>query len=182
MKVIYTILIPAAAMVTLYALDLVTPFNLMVYGIHPREAGYLPGILLAPFLHAGLTHLISNLVAFMPISAMICMRSTREFVWASTVIIIFSGMATWLVGRDANHIGSSGWVLGLWAYSIALGLIRKDIISILIAGVCLMFYGGMINSFIPRYGVSFELHLFGAISGIFAAYILDFDRKPREKN
>ena len=33
-------------------------------GIHPRDLAGLPNILLAPFLHAGFTHLIANTVPF----------------------------------------------------------------------------------------------------------------------
>jgi len=38
--------------------------------------------------------------------------------------------------------------------------------------VVAVFYGGLIMGFVPRQGISFEGHLFGALAGFIAAKVL----------
>jgi len=79
----------------------------------------------------------------------------------------------WLFGRPAIHIGASGWVFGLWSLSIAIAWFERKPVNILLALIIVLLYGGMIYGVLPGdQGVSWEAHLFGAISGIMAAWYL----------
>ncbi len=42
------------------------------------------------------------------------------------VVYLGPGVAVWLFGRDAIHVGASGLVYGLFAYVFVAGVIRRD--------------------------------------------------------
>jgi membrane associated rhomboid family serine protease len=93
------------------------------------------------------------------------------FVYSSVIIITVSGILVWLFGRDANHIGASGWVFGLWSLSISLAWFDRRMMNIVIAILVILFYGGMVFGMLPQdSSVSFESHLFGALAGVLAAW------------
>ena len=79
----------------------------------------------------------------------------------------------WLMARGANHIGASGLIYGQVAFLIASGWFRKNLKSVIIAVLIGFIYGGMVWGILPNQpGVSWEGHLFGAVSGVVASIIL----------
>lgn len=88
------------------------------------------------------------------------------------LIALIGGSLTWLMGRDANHIGASGLIFGIWGYLLLAGWFSKSIKYILASITLIFFYGGMIFGVLPgKPGISFEGHLFGVVAGIMVAWL-----------
>lgn len=166
-----------ATMIGVHIVNLFTGGYLNSFGIEPREIGGAYTIATAPFIHADVAHLGSNLAAFVVLGSLVLLQGLRYFVKASAVIILLGGALVWLFARDATHIGASGWIFGLWSLVIALAWFDRSPRNIAIALAVLFFYGGMVFGVLPTQGyISFESHLFGAIAGVFAAFTLS--KKP----
>ena len=167
----------SAAMVAVHVVNFFTGGYLSTFGIEPREIESAYTIATAPWLHANVGHLGSNLAAFVVLGSLVLLQGLRYFVKASALIILLGGALVWLFGRDATHIGASGWIFGLWSLVIALAWFDRSPRNIAIALAVVFFYGGMVFGVLPTAGyISFESHLFGAIAGIFAAFTLS--KKP----
>lgn len=166
----------AALIVIVHVINVLLNYQLLRFGLFPRDVNHLWGILTAPFLHGSATHLINNLVGLMIFGLLCLFRSKRFFIQISIFIILFSGLAVWMFGRPSIHIGASGWVFGLWSACIAIAWKDRRIVNILIAVFVIFFYGGMIYGVLPTDPkVSFEYHLAGAIGGVLA--VLFFPNK-----
>ncbi len=149
-------------------------------GIRPRSVDGIDGILWSPFLHGGFRHLISNTIPFAILSGLVLVRGTRRWLSASAVIIVLGGALVWLfaIGSNEVHIGASGWVFGLFGFLVASAWFERRPVSIVLAIVAVMLYGGTILfGFLPRPGLSWEGHLFGFIAGVAAARILTSRRR-----
>lgn len=141
-------------------------------GIHPRRLDGLDGILWAPMLHAGFTHLISNTVPFLVLGLLV-MAHGRSTWWKVTGIVASVGGATvWLVGGAGNHIGASGVVFGYLGFLVGAAFFGRSAKAFGLAVVAVVLYGSLVWGFLPRRGVSWEGHLFGAAAGVLAAFAL----------
>lgn len=166
-----------ATMIAVHVVNLFTGGTLSNFGIEPREIGGAYTIATAPFIHADVAHLASNLAAFVVLGSLVLLQGLRYFVKASAVIIGVGGALVWAFARPGDHIGASGWIFGLWSLVIALAWFDRSPRNIAIALAVVFFYGGMVFGVLPTQGyISFESHLFGAISGVFAAFSLS--KKP----
>ncbi|WP_413482543.1 rhomboid family intramembrane serine protease [Morganella psychrotolerans] len=151
-------------------------------GIEPRTINGLFGILLAPFIHSSWGHLFSNLPPLLILSVLLMLPSFKHYVKASVFIIIVGGLLVWLFGRNAVHVGASGWIFGLWALLIYQGIFRRKPLDILIGIAVLFYYGGMITGLFPgEQYVSVESHISGAVAGILFGWIQYRKRKPAVK-
>lgn len=167
----------SVAMIAVQAVNLITGGYLSHFGIEPRDVGGAYTIATAPFIHADIAHLVSNLAAFAVLGSLVLLQGLRYFVKASAVIILLGGALVWLLGRPGDHIGASGWIFGLWSLVIALAWFDRSPRNVAIALAVVFFYGGMVFGVLPTQGyISFESHLFGAIAGVFAAFTLS--KKP----
>lgn len=148
--------------------------SLAVFGILPGDRESLPFIYTAPWIHGSWMHLTNNLVGMSVFSSLCLIRGNDFFIRASFIIITLTGVLVWFFGRSHSvHIGASGWIFGLWSLSIALAWFQRSFLNIVIALFVAFFYGGMIWGVLPSNPyISFESHLFGALSGIVAAYAL----------
>jgi membrane associated rhomboid family serine protease len=141
-------------------------------GISPRRIDGLDGVLWSPFLHGSFNHLVANTLPFLVLGSMVMIHGRRVW-WQTTVtVVMVGGLATWLFARTGNHIGASGLVFGYLGFLVGAAFWNRSVKSILLALVALVFYGGMIWGFVPRSGVSWEGHLFGAIAGVGAAWVV----------
>lgn len=147
--------------------------RLAQFGIHPREMGSAYAILTAPFIHGDWAHLGNNLLALLPLAALSMADGLRRFAVVSGIILLLGGALVWLFGRHALHIGASGWIFGLWSYVIARGWLERAARAILLSLLVLIVYGSMIWGVLPTdAGISFESHLFGALAGVVAAFVV----------
>ena len=169
------LLLAIAGLWLIEAIDLVQPWlTFDWYGIHPRTLIGLPGILLAPFLHAGFGHLLANTVPLFILGWLVLLRRRQDLLIVSLTAIIVSGLGVWLFGgSNTVHIGASGVIFGLLGYLLARGYFERSVAAILLAVLAFFLYGGMVWGVLPgRDGVSWLAHLFGLIGGVAAAYLL----------
>jgi membrane associated rhomboid family serine protease len=146
-------------------------FPIENFGIKPRTVSGLPGILFAPFIHAGIDHLITNSISLLILgSIFLTMERKLSFVLVLHIIII-GGFGTWLIGRsEFTHIGASGVIYGILGYLLTMGFFRRNLKAISISIIVFILYGGAIWGIFPSAGfVSWESHLCGFIAGIVTA-------------
>lgn len=143
-------------------------------GIRPRAADGLAGIPLSPFLHGGLGHLAANSLPFLVFGALV-MIGGRGLFWGLTAFVALAGgFGVWLLApAHTVHIGASGLIFGYLGFLLSRGLFERSIGWVVIAGILLLAYGGMIFGVLPgQSGVSWQAHLFGFLSGVVAAWAL----------
>jgi membrane associated rhomboid family serine protease len=168
-----------ATMIAVHIVNLGLGGALMSLGINPRNAGSAYTIFTAPWLHADLGHLFGNLASFVVLAAICLLNGIRYFVKASLLIVAITGALVWLFARDNIHVGASGWIFGLWSLVIALAWFDRSWRNIAISLAVTFFYGGMVFGVLPTDGyISFESHLFGALSGVITAALLS--KEPRQ--
>lgn len=153
------------------------------YGVYPREATGLIGILFAPLIHGSFEHLFSNTLALFILLTALFYQYPRSAKQVLAIIYFGSGLGVWLFARDSYHIGASGLTHGLMFYLFLIGVLRRDKPAIALMMVVFFLYGSMIWGIFPtEERISFESHLFGAIAGTFCAIVFrDSDPKPAEK-
>jgi membrane associated rhomboid family serine protease len=161
-------------------LDVLPFLQLNQHGIHPRTVSGLIGILCAPFLHAGFSHLAANSLPFIVLGGIVLLGGRTVF-WSVTLfVILFGGLGVWLFGgAHSNHIGASGLIFGYLGFLLARGFVERSWTWSLVALVILVLYGGVLIGVLPlQVGVSWQSHLFGFLAGIGAARLL-FSRQRR---
>lgn len=135
-------------------------------GIRPRHVDGLLGILWAPFLHGGFAHLVANTLPFLVLGGLVIAHSRRRWIEVTVAVVLVGGILTWLFGRTASHIGASGLIFGYFGYLIGSAFFRRNATAIITALVAVVVYGGIVFGFVPRAGVSWEGHVFGALAGL----------------
>ena len=158
----------------LEAVDTVSGNQLDNLGIHAQDIDGLPGIVAAPFLHAGWDHLISNSAPFFVLGFLVLLGGMARWLLSSLISIISSGLTAWLLTpADAVIIGASGLIFGWLTYLMARGLWSRKAGQVVIAVLVLLVYGGLIFGVLPgQPGISWQAHLGGAVGGVLAAWLL----------
>ena len=157
-----------------FVLGLVLPLSINSFGVTPRSLIGLVGVPLMPFLHADWQHLLSNTL---PLAVLlVLLAGSRANSWAVVIyIVLLSGALVWLFGRPLTHVGASSLIYGLIAFLIASGFLERRPVPLVIAIVVGFSYGGtLLSGIIPSLGshISWEGHLFGALSGVLVAGLL----------
>jgi len=151
--------------------NLVLNGHLARYGIIPRHLSTLPGIIWAPFLHGSFQHLAANTLPLLILGAIICARRGGEFALITVGGTLLGGGLTWLIGRNACHIGASGLIFCYFGYLASLAYFNRNIATLLLSLVCILGYGGMLRGILPTSAaVSWEGHLAGLAAGIILAW------------
>lgn len=157
----------------IHLVNVATNYRLNQFGVVPGRQISLSRIVIAPFIHGNMTHLVNNLMLLAVFSFLCLLRPVKFYLAASALIIVCSGLAVWQFARPGVHIGASGWIFGLWAMSIALAFFERRVITVCVSVLVIFIYGGMIRGVLPQSPyISYEYHLFGAISGVIAAAIV----------
>ena len=167
-----TAIIAVVALWLVWLADVLLPVDLRQYGIRPLEVSSLPGILLAPFLHANLPHLIANSGAFFVLLLVSLSFSRRLTIRAAYGIILLGGSMVWFFGSPQTvHIGASGLIFGLIGFLLFAGFFRREWTALFVSVIVFLLYGGALLSlltYIP--GVSWSGHFFGFGAGVLAAW------------
>lgn len=140
------------------------------FGIYPRHIRGLYDIPAAPFLHADLHHIISNTIPLLVLGGIISLESRARFIAVTFGGIILGGLLTWLVGRNACHIGASGLVFCYFGYIIACAIYLRTLGSIILAIITFIFYGGILWGLCPQELISWEGHAAGLATGFILAW------------
>ncbi|MFT3854120.1 MAG: rhomboid family intramembrane serine protease [Ilumatobacteraceae bacterium] len=166
-------IVMVAAMWVLEVIDLPLDGRLDRFGIRPRQLDGLDGIVLAPFLHLGFGHLIANTIPFVVMGGVICLSGAKRFVQVTVMVGLISGAGVWLTGASNSLVvGASGLVFGYLTYLVVRGVFARNLLYLAGGAVVLVIYGGVLWGLLPRPGVSWQGHLFGAIGGVVAASAL----------
>jgi len=161
----------AAGFWAVEVLEYLFEINMNFLGIYPRRFSGLAGILTAPFLHAGFTHLLSNTTTFIILGSSILFFYPRISISVWLYIYLLTGAGVWLFGRASYHVGASGMLYGFAAFLFFSGIFRKDLRSMVISLATAFLYGGMLYGIFPNHpGVSWESHLIGALVGAWTAF------------
>lgn len=152
-------------------------------GIEPRESDGLSGILLAPVLHGPWDHLISNTVPVLVLGFLALASGIGRGLAATAIIWIIAGIGVWLTGADGTvHIGASALIFGWLTYVISRGWFTRNAVQIVIGLVVLVLYGSLLWGVLPgQPGISWQGHLFGAMGGLLAGWVLSGDERRQRR-
>ncbi len=152
-----------------FLLDLVLPLERL--GLVPRSFSGLTGIVTMPFLHGSFGHLIANSLPLAILLGLMVLSRPRP--WSTIALLtVLSGVALWLLGRPALHIGASGLIYAMMGFLIAAGVLERRLVPALAALFVGIVYGAsIIGGILPgQPGVSWEGHLFGLLAGAALAW------------
>ncbi len=148
-------------------------FPVGLLGIRPGQPEALHGVVTAPLVHGSFTHLLTNTPPLLVLGTAMLYGFPRAARIALPMIWLGSGVAVWLLAREGAHLGASGLAHGMLLFVFVIGVLRRDRPSMALAMIVFFLYGGMVWGVLPtRPGVSFESHLFGALAGVLAAFLL----------
>ncbi len=161
--------------------DVATPAtNLDEYGIQPRQVSGLDGIIWAPLLHLNWPHLWANTLPFLVLGWLVLAGGLRQFIAVTAMVWIIGGLGTWLVGAPGVHVGASGIIFGWMVFLLLRGFFQRSFAQILVALVLFFYWGGMLWGVLPgQPGISWEGHLFGALGGVLAAWLVARNTRPQ---
>lgn len=143
-------------------------------GIYPRSLSGLPGVISAPFLHAGFGHLLGNTVPFAILGVLVAVGGARRVIEVTVVVALVAGLGTWLTASaGTDTVGASGIVFGYAGYLVARGFFTRRIVELALGVLVAVLFGGALAwDLVPHPGVSWQDHLFGGLGGILAAWLL----------
>lgn len=168
---IHLALVIVAIFWLVFLINLILNGKLNFLGIIPRRWYGLPGIFCAPFLHGDFNHLFFNSIPLFVLVNFMLTQGVTLFVSASIMIIIVSGLLTWLFARPGIHIGASSLIMGYLSYLLTHAYLYPSISTIILAIVCIYYFGSLILGLFPgKAKVSWEGHLAGFAAGIIAAF------------
>jgi membrane associated rhomboid family serine protease len=156
--------------------------DLDAYGIHPREPEGLAQIGSAPFLHGGFGHLIGNTLPFATMGAAIAFAGLKRLLSVTAIVAVVSGLGVWVLGADNSiHLGASGLVFGYATYLISRGVFTRRLMDFAVGAIVVAVWGvTLLFGLLPRAQVSWQAHVFGAIGGVVAAWMLSRRRRDAE--
>jgi len=159
-----------------------TSAGLVQFGIESRDLGGLLGVLTAPLIHGSWGHLLANLIPLLVLGILLFVGGVRQFVAVTIVVWLVSGLGVWLFGpANTLTVGASGLVFGWLAYLVARGVFTRNWAQIGIGLLLLALWGGIFWTGIVKTawldvtgetGVSWQGHLFGALGGVLAAFLV----------
>jgi len=161
------------ALLIIEMVDLALGHGLDAYGILPRSIPGLVGVVASPLLHANFAHLGAN-AGPMALLLAILFSDPRYHPKTSLALIwLVSGLGTWLIGRQAIHIGASSVIYGLAAFLIVASLWMRSWRALFFSLIVFLLFGGLFYAiFNVSGGVSWEGHLSGALAGVWVAWVM----------
>ncbi|HET9075163.1 MAG TPA: rhomboid family intramembrane serine protease [Solirubrobacteraceae bacterium] len=162
-----------ALMWIVWVVNALDSYRLDRLGIEPRNLDHLYGVLTAPFLHASFGHLLGNSVPFLILGVIIALGGVRRLLTVIGVSTLISGLGVWFVASAGSFtIGASGVIFGFATYLVSRGIFSRRLMDVAVGLIVGALFGlSLLADLIPRAGVSWQGHLFGAVAGVLAASI-----------
>lgn len=159
-----------------FLLDTQFHLNLYQYGVSPRTISGLKGILFSSFIHGDLGHILNNSLPIFILGSMI-FYFYKPIAWPAIIwIYLASGVWLWVGGRNSDvitnyHFGASTLIYGFSTFLFFSGIFRKHKQLMVVSALVVFLYGSISWGIFPfDPSISWEGHLFGAISGVLVAY------------
>ncbi len=162
-----------------FSIEFFYRIDLSFLGIRPRSATGLLGLVFAPVLHGDYLHLLSNTVPLLFLGSALYFFYGRIAGSVFARCYFITNLLVWMFSpRLSYHIGASGLIYGLAAFLIVFGLVRAEVLSLLLSVSVAVVYGGIFYGVLPSDPrVSWESHLAGAMVGVISAF--QFSRVKR---
>ena len=147
-------------------------YNFNKFGVYPRTLDGFKGVFLTHFIHSDVGHLFNNSIPlFVLLSSLFYFYRDVAF----KILLLggfLTGFLTWIIARDAYHIGASGIVYLLFSFVFFSGIIRKHYRLVALSLIIIFLYGSMIWYVLPiKDGMSWEGHLSGFLVGFVLAIL-----------
>jgi len=160
----------------LFFADVTFHLDLFRFGVSPRTLNGLIGIVCSPFIHADFNHIANNSFPILLLGSLI-FYFYKPIAWPAIFwIYIISGIWLWVGGRNSDaipnyHFGASTLIYGFSTFLFFSGVFRKHKQLMVVSALVVFMYGSITWGIFPfDRSISWEGHLFGAISGILVAY------------
>jgi membrane associated rhomboid family serine protease len=173
-KIITSVLYPLLLVAIMWLVEFLeqqSGRNFVFFGLYPRTLLGLRGVLLSPFIHSDMNHLINNSIPLLIMGSALVYFYRKVAFKLFFMIVIIGGLWTWISARPSYHIGASGLVYGLFGFLLASGFIRRHKGLMSLSFLVAFIYGSMVWGILPiDYKVSWEGHLWGLAAGIALAF------------
>ncbi len=149
------------------------------YGIRPHDAGSLPDIFSAPFLHFSWAHIEGNSGPLFIFGFLAAYRGVVKFLGVTLVVAITSGLGAWLF--ESTHsvgAGASGIVFGYFGYIIVRGLFDRHPVDLVVGLVMALCFAYQFTVLLPQNGIGWQDHIGGVVGGVVAGWVFR-DRRRR---
>jgi len=154
--------------------DAVVPGQFEQGGIAPRSLSGLDGIAWAPLVHVDWGHVVSNTVPVLVFAFLAMASGFAQWLAVTATIWLVGGLGVWLTaGEGSVHVGASGLAFGWLAYLLVRGIFNRSAGQLAVAILLIGIWGVLLWGVLPgQAGVSWQGHLFGALAGVLAAWIV----------
>jgi len=149
--------------------------RLLRFGIKPRQVAGLPGILLAPVLHADARQLGANAIPLVIFGWIMLISGARYLAVVTAAVWLASGAVSWLVAPSGELVlGAAGVIFGWLGYVLARAWYGRKLVWIGIAVAVLCVFSSMLLGLLPHGGShSFWAgQLAGFVTGVALAWLL----------
>ncbi|WP_321279008.1 rhomboid family intramembrane serine protease [Marinifilum fragile] len=183
LKLKHSLIFPLAFLILIWAIKIFEwglGLNFTHLGVFPLHVKGLLGIVTSPLIHGDFRHLMANSVPFLVLSWGIFYFYRPLSYQIFILCYLTTNILVWIGAREAYHIGASGLVYSFASFLFFSGIFRNYYRLIAISFVVVFLYGGLFWGVFPILNdVSWEGHLFGAISGL--TYALAYRNKGPQK-
>jgi membrane associated rhomboid family serine protease len=162
-------LVLSLAMWIVYKLDVTYRLNLYQYGILPRTAKGLKGILTTPLIHdtRDFFHVFENTIALLFFGTLLFYFYRK----IAIRVVIFSWLVTqamvWAFANQVYHVGMSGVIYSFAFFLLTGSMFRKNRQLTGVLFLIIFLYGSIFWGLFPLVpGISWESHLYGAVTGL----------------
>ncbi|MEO7125032.1 MAG: rhomboid family intramembrane serine protease [Nakamurella sp.] len=163
------------------AINSLMNYRLNTAGIRPRSLTGLWGVADAPLLHSSWEHLGTNIVPFLIFGFLVLIAGLRQFISVTILVWLISGIGVWLTAASNTvTVGASTLVFGWLAFLLLRGVFSRRFAQLALGVALFVIWGGVFWGLLPgRSGISWQGHLFGAIAGALAAFLVAKADRPR---
>jgi len=166
------VLLLLGSMWLIFLVQIVLPYDLSSYGITPRTINGLLHIPLSPWVHHSTTHLLFNSLPLVVLGFLVHLSGRTQFWEVTILIILLSGLGTWLIGSSGLHGGASSLIMGYWSYILVNAFYVRSAKSLFLAVITLFFYGGLFFILLDvRPHISWAGHASGFVAGAMTVWI-----------
>ncbi|MCE7006564.1 rhomboid family intramembrane serine protease [Kibdelosporangium philippinense] len=153
--------------------DVILPVDLDRWGILARSWSGLDGVIWAPLLHDGWSHLFSNTLPVVLFGFLAMAGGLGQWIAVTVTIWLVSGLGVWLTAPSGVvTVGASGIAFGWLAFLLVRGIFNRSLKQLAVAIVLFLYWGSTLLGVLPgNPQISWQGHLFGALAGVLTAWL-----------